>query len=102
MTTRWAPPTGTRACPSRAELAIGAPLVLATMAQMMLRPSRQLVRRYQIPDEVIEEAFVDNPGHRAEALASMAKLRRLWTQLGLTDGAYRLVWRRLGLWDEAR
>ena len=84
----------------RAELAIGAPLVLSTMAQMMLRPSRQLVRRYNIPDAVIKEAFVDNPDHRSEALASMAKLRRLWTELGLTSGAYRRLWRALGLWAD--
>ena len=84
----------------RAELAIGAPLVLATMAQMMLRPSRQLVRRYSIPDAVINEAFTDNPQHRAEALASMAKLRRLWTGLGLTSGPYRVLWKKLGLWSD--
>jgi hypothetical protein len=83
----------------RAGLAIGAPLVLSTMAQMMLRPSRQLVRRYQIPDPVIKEAFSDNPAHRAESLASMAKLRRLWGELGLTGGLYRTLWRVLGLWD---
>lgn len=86
----------------RAELAIGAPFILATMAQMMLRPSRQLVRRYNIPKTVIQEAFIDNPGHHAEALASMAKLRRLWSELGLTGGTYRRLWRRLGLWDEVR
>ena len=84
----------------RAELAVGAPLVLATMAQMMLRPSGQLRRRYAIPGNVIEEAFTENAEHHAEALASMAKLRRLCTELGLTSGPYRLLWRALGLWPE--
>jgi len=84
----------------RAELAIGAPLVLATMAQMMLRPSRQLVRRYAIPDLVIKEAFIDNAQHHAEALASMAKLRRLWTELRLMSGPYGLLWKKLGLWPD--
>ena len=84
----------------RAALAVGAPLVLATMAQMMLRPSRQLVRRFSIPPDVIEEAFTRNPAHRAEALASMAKLRRLWIELGLAGPAYRWLWRALGLWPE--
>lgn len=85
----------------RAELAIGAPLVLATMAQMMLRPSRQLVRRYGIPQPVIDEAFTNNATHHAESLASMTKLRRLWTELGLTGFPYRALWRRLGLWDDS-
>ncbi len=84
----------------RAELAIGAPFILATMAQMMLRPSRQLVRRYSIPKEVIQQAFTDNPQHHAESLASMAKIRRLWTELGLAGPAYRRLWRALGLWAE--
>ena len=82
----------------RGGLAIGAPLILSGMAQLMLRPSRQLVRRYDIPEEVIREAFTDNPVHHAEALASMAKLRRLWEELGLASGAYRRLWRVLGLW----
>ncbi|GAC1532149.1 MAG: diiron oxygenase [Acidimicrobiales bacterium] len=86
----------------RAELAVGAPLVLSTMAQMMLRPSRQVVARYDIPRSVIEEAYSNNPGHCAEALASMAKLRWLWTDLGLTDPPYRAMWRALGLWDDGR
>jgi P-aminobenzoate N-oxygenase AurF len=84
----------------RAELAVGGPFVLAMMAQMMLRPSRQLVRRYDIPRAVIREAFTDNPQHHSEALASMAKLRRLWGELGLTGAVYRRLWNVLGLWNE--
>jgi hypothetical protein len=84
----------------RVALAIGAPLVLGTMAQMMLRPSRQIVARYGIPASVIAEAYKDNEQHRREALASMAKLRRLWTELGLTGGLYRGLWRALGLWPD--
>jgi hypothetical protein len=82
----------------RAELAIGAPLVLGAMAQMMLLPSRQIVRRYEMPKSVIAEAFRHNPRHRAEALASMRKVRQLWTELWLTDGPYRRLWRLLRLW----
>jgi len=84
----------------RVVLAVGAPLILSGMAQMMLRPSRQLIRRHRIPRSVINEAFTDNPAARAEALASMAKLRRLWVELGLVSGPYRLLWRGLGLWPE--
>ena len=87
----------------RAELAIGAPVVLSVMAQMMLRPSRQIVRRYEIPSSVITEAFTKNANHHAEALASMGKLRRLWVELGLTGGVFGRLWRVLGLWaDETR
>jgi hypothetical protein len=84
----------------RAELAIGAPLVLSAMAQLMLRPSHRLIHRYSIPGSVISEAYKDNPAHRREVLASMAKLRRLWTELGLTGGVYGWLWRGLGLWTD--
>jgi hypothetical protein len=84
----------------RTQLAIGAPLVLAVMAQMMLRPSPQIVRRHHIPKEVVAEAFTDNPVHHAEALASMHKLRRLWIELGLAGPVYRSLWRLLGLWPD--
>ncbi len=84
----------------RFELAVGGPFVLAMMAQMMLRPSRQLVRRYEIPRAVVKEAFIDSAQHHSEALASMAKLRRLWGELGLTGTVYRRLWKSLGLWIE--
>ncbi|HLH68427.1 MAG TPA: diiron oxygenase [Candidatus Dormibacteraeota bacterium] len=86
----------------RAALAVGAPLILSGMAQMMLRPSRQLVRRHAIPRSVIKEAFLHNPAHRAEMLASMAKLRRLFAELGLASGPYRRLWQVLGLWPSGR
>jgi hypothetical protein len=84
----------------RAQLAIGAPLVLAVMAQMMLRPSSQVIRRHHIPKEVVAEAFTRNPVHQAEALASMRKLRRLWVNLGLAGPVYRSLWKVLGLWRD--
>jgi hypothetical protein len=84
----------------RAALAVGAPLILSVMAQMMLRPSRAIVRRYHIPREVIREAYVDDPAQREHALASMAKIRRLWSELGLAGPVYRRLWRVLGLWPD--
>jgi len=85
----------------RLELGIGAPLVLSTMAQMMLKPSGQLVRRYDIPKSVLAEAYTENPSHRTETLASLRKVRRLCAELDLLGPAYRRLWRALGLWDAA-
>jgi hypothetical protein len=81
----------------RAALAVGAPLVLGAMAQMMLLPSRQLVARYEIPKSVIEEGFTKNPAFRAEAVESLRKVRALCEELGLVRGPYRRLWRALGL-----
>jgi hypothetical protein len=82
----------------RVQLGVGAPLVLASMAQMMLQPSRQLVDRYQIPRAVLSEAYSDNPAHKAGVLDSMTKVRRLLSELGLLGPGYQRLWKALGLW----
>ena len=84
----------------RLQLGIGAPLVLVGMVQMMLQPSRELVRRYGIPKAVLEEAYTKNPVHKASVLESLTKVRRLCGELGLLGTSYRRLWRVLGLWAE--
>lgn len=81
----------------RVRLAVAAPFILGTMAQMMLKPSRQLVSRYRIPETVIAEAFTRSPRHRAETVASLDKVRKLCAELGLTRAPYRTLWRLLRL-----
>ena len=81
----------------RAQLAVGAPLILAAMAQMMLRPSRQVVADYAIPASVLDEAYTNNPEHRAATVESLQKVRRLCEELGLLTPMYRRFWRLLGL-----
>jgi hypothetical protein len=81
----------------RAILGIGAPLILSGMAQMMMQPSRQVVRIHGIPLRVISEAYRKNPSHKAETRESLRKVRQLWQELGLLRPGYRDVWRALGL-----
>jgi hypothetical protein len=82
------------------ELTIGAPLVLSSMAQMMLKPSRQIVRQYQIPKRVIREAFTDSQDHKDGTLASLRKVRRLCEELGILGPAAQKLWRVLGLYEQ--
>jgi hypothetical protein len=81
----------------RAVLAVGAPLVLTAMAQIMLKPSRQIVDDYEIPDYVIDEAYRRNPLHRQRTVASLSKVRALCDELGLRRRPYGLLWRALSL-----
>ena len=76
----------------RMRLAVGAPLILGSMAQMMLKPSPQLIERYAIPAEVIRSAYTRNLGHHAETVASLGKVRKLCDELGLTRRPYRWFW----------
>jgi hypothetical protein len=68
------------------------------MAQMMLQPSSRLIADYQIPRDVLREAYRENPAHKAGVLESMTKVRRLLSELGLLGPGYQRLWRALGLW----
>ena len=83
----------------RFRLAVAAPFILGALAQMMLRPSRQLVAKYQIPRQVIAQAYTRNPHHRAQTTASLARVRALCTQLGITGRPYGVLWSLLRLGD---
>jgi len=81
----------------RVRLAVAAPVILGAMAQLMLKPSGQLMARYSIPRAVIAEAYTRNPRHRADIAASLAKVRKLCDELGLTRPPYLVLWRLLRL-----
>ena len=80
----------------RAVLAVGAPLILAGMAQEMLMPSPQIIRRYRIPNEALTEAYDDNPVATTQLHASLRKVRQLCEDLGLLTRGYRRLWSALG------
>jgi len=71
------------------------------MAQLMLKPSPQLVERYRIPPDVIAAAYTANPAHHAETLASLSKIRKLCGELGLLRQPYPLLWKVLRLQAKA-
>jgi hypothetical protein len=81
----------------RAVLAVGAPVILAVMAQLMLRPSTQIVKRYDIPTSVVDEAYGNNPEHRRRTAESLQKVASLCEELGLLRRPYDRLWRAFGL-----
>jgi para-aminobenzoate N-oxygenase AurF len=83
----------------RLQLGIGAPIILSTMAGLMLRPSPQLVATYRIPQGVIAQAYTNNATAKAENLAAIRRVRKLCAELGVLGPGYRLWWRLLGLND---
>ena len=85
----------------RLQLAIGAPLILARMAQLMMRPSRQIVRAYGIPRAVIAEAYTRNPRHRENTMEALRKVRDLCAELGIVTPVSARLWRVLRLADAA-
>lgn len=81
----------------RVALAIGTPLILGEMGRMMLEPSRQMVREFDIPAEVLREAYHDNPEHRQAAATALRKVRALARELGITAG-YERLWKARNIW----
>lgn len=81
-----------------AVLSVATPLLLGEMGAMMLEPSRQLVREFQVPPEVLREAYTDNPEHQAAAAVALRKVRDLCTELGLTQGQARRLWKARKIW----
>ena len=75
-----------------------APFILAIMAQLMMRPSGQIIRTYGIPDEVIREAYTNNPEHRRKTLEALHKVRELLVEIGVVTPSSQRLWRWLGIW----
>ncbi|HXJ36913.1 MAG TPA: diiron oxygenase [Candidatus Eisenbacteria bacterium] len=76
-----------------------APFILAVMAQLMLRPSADIIRTYAIPKDVIRAAYTANPAHRAGTFAAIRKIRDLLTEVGVVTPSSRRLWRMLGIWE---
>ncbi len=81
----------------RGALAVGTPVVLGAMAEIMLKPSRQIVHDFDIPATVIEEAYRRNPAHRQRTVASLSKVRALCEELGLLRRPFGRLWQYLRL-----
>lgn len=77
-----------------------APFIVAVMAQMMMRPSSQIVKAYGIPREVIEEAYTKNREHRARTLEALSKVRDLLVEVGVVTPASERLWRWLRIWPK--
>jgi hypothetical protein len=80
-------------------LAVRTPIILAIMSQMMLRPSGQIIREYQIPRDVVAEAYTRNPLHRQKTFEALRKVRELCFELGIVTPTSRWLWQFLGIWE---
>jgi hypothetical protein len=84
----------------RRAIAIEAPLILAQMASVMMRPPRALVREYGIPKAVLVEAYGPASPARDATRESLRKVRSLLTELGLVTPTAKRLWKTFGIWEE--
>jgi hypothetical protein len=84
----------------RHAIAIQAPLILAEMASVMMRPPRNLVREYGIAKAVLNEAYGPGSSARDATRHSLRKVRSLLTELGLVTPTSKRLWTTFGIWEE--
>ncbi|MFB4317842.1 diiron oxygenase [Actinomadura sp. 21ATH] len=85
----------------RRAIGIASPLILGWMARIMLSPPGPMVKRFNIPPEVVREAYKDG-AHMDEVSDSVGKVRDLMFELGLITPVNRRLWKALGIWDEPK
>lgn len=78
-------------------LAIAAPVVLGIMVRLMVQPQGDLVRYCDVPADVIREAN-RSPKGKALLVDSLAKARKLLTEVGLMTTPGKAMWRAMGIW----
>jgi hypothetical protein len=78
-------------------LRIAAPVILGVMSRLMMQPPPPVVRAYDIPRRVMDEAFRDNPSHHARKHAALAQVAALCRELGVLVPLTRPLWRRFDL-----
>src|SRR5207253_589438 len=84
---------------ARTSLALQAPLILGPMAQLMMRPSAEIVGTYDIPKEVVAEAYTRNRRHRAKTVEALGKVRDLCREIGIVTRWSLPLWQRMGIWE---
>jgi hypothetical protein len=84
----------------RRMLAVRVPFILGSMAGLMLRPSKEIVRTYGIPKTVLKEAFDDNPQARQYVRDSLRKVRTLAVELGIVTPVSKQLWKAFGIWED--
>lgn len=85
----------------RRVLGVAVPVVLGVMTRIMLSPPGSMVRHFDIPKEVIREAYRGDAADR-ELRDCIAKVRELMTELGVVTPVNKRVWTAFGIWGENR
>jgi hypothetical protein len=81
----------------RLRLSIAIPFILGAMARMMLQPGKRMIARFEIPKQVVREAYTESAEHKRLVRASLASVAKLCIELRLLTDRNVWIWRRLGL-----
>lgn len=80
-------------------LAGAAPVLFGTLARIMVFPNGHTLRTFGVPRPVTRQAL-RSPAARRLLVESVAKPRRLCSDLGLMTRPARALWRLMGVWED--
>lgn len=82
------------------KLKVRAPMLFKAMAAQMMRPQRDVLETYRIPDEVVREAYLDNPAQQQQLIDRVAPVRSLCADVGIATPRFIRLWKWLGIWPD--
>jgi len=84
----------------RIVMAMATPLILGTMAQLMMQAPRSLVTKFDVPPDVVRAAYRANPSHQQATRDAVRKVRRLAREIGIVNPLSKRLWKAFGIWDD--
>jgi P-aminobenzoate N-oxygenase AurF len=82
----------------RRVLGLATPIILGVMARIMLSPPGSMVRHFNIPKDVVREAYT-SPSAKEEIRNCVSKIRDLAAELDILTPGNKPVWKAFGIWD---
>jgi hypothetical protein len=79
-------------------LGVATPIILGIMARIMLSPPGSMVRHFDIPKEVVRDAY-RNDLAKEEIRNCVGKIRSLAAELDILTRTNKQIWRAFGIWD---
>jgi hypothetical protein len=73
------------------------PVVMRVLCDVIMRPTREMTRRYGVPRGVIMDCYWRSPDARVQLGEIFGDVRMLADDLGIRTPMMRWVWRRLGI-----
>jgi hypothetical protein len=79
-------------------LRVRTPIVFKVASQLMMQPSRHVIRTYGIPKAVVDEAYGPGSNAKQRTLEALRKARELCWEIGVLDERWARLWKVLGIY----
>lgn len=84
----------------RAVMAVATPVILGVMAQLMMQAPHSLIKKFDIPRDVVRTAYHGNATHQQHTKDAVRKVRRLAREIGIVGPGSKRIWKAFGIWAD--